>query len=129
MTTTANGPELAPVTVRVDDLRDYDTATLRDTLACVEHTLAQLQKRRTSLVEVLAERDATTANSSDDDDMPTLDDDPHAEFTDDGAYYPDAMTAEMVADGPSGRVSVMADDSDARQLLASVGIILAKGGR
>ena len=68
-------------------------------------------------------------NSSDDDDMPTPDDDPHAEFTDDGAYYPDAMTAELVADGPSGRLSVMADDIDASQLLASVGIILAKGGR
>ena len=129
MTTTANGPKLPSVSVRVDDLRDYDTATLRDTLECVEHTLAQLQKRRTSLVEVLAERDATTANSSDDDDMPTPDDDPHAEFTDDGAYYPDAMTAELVADGPSGRLSVDADDSDACQLLASVGITLAKGGR
>ena len=66
---------------------------------------------------------------SDYDDMPTPDDDPHAEFTDDGAYYPDAMTAELVADGPSGRLSVDADDSDACQLLASVGITLAKGGR
>lgn len=63
MTTTANSAKLAPVTVRVDDLRDYDTATLRETLACVEHTLAQLQKRRTALVAALAERDATTANS------------------------------------------------------------------
>ena len=121
--------KLPPVTVRVDDVRDCDTATLRETLACVEYTLAKLQQRRTALVEVLAERDATTANSSDYDDMPTPDDDPHAEFTDDGAYYPDAMTTELVADGPSGRVSVDADDIEARQLLASVGIILANGSR
>ena len=121
--------KLPPVTVRVDDVRDCDTATLRETLACVEYTLAKMQQRRMALVAVLAERDATTANGTDDDDMPTPDDDPHAEFTDDGAYYPDVMTTELVADGPSGRVSVMADDIEARQLLASVGITLAKGGR
>ena len=56
MTTTANGPELAPVTVMVDDLRDYDTATLRDMLACVEYTLAKLQQRRTALVAALEAR-------------------------------------------------------------------------
>ena len=63
------------------------------------------------------------------DDIPNADDDPHAEFTDDGAYYPDVATAELVADSPSGRVSVDADDSDACQLLASIGITLAKGSR
>ena len=55
-TTTANSAKLAPVTVRVDDLRDYDTATLRETLQCVEYTLAKLQQRRTALVAALAER-------------------------------------------------------------------------
>ena len=56
MATTANSAKLPPVSVRVDDLRDYDTATLRDTLECVEYTLAKLQQRRTALVAALEAR-------------------------------------------------------------------------
>ena len=54
--TTTTAAQLAPVTVMVDDLRDYDTATLRDTLECVEYTLAKLQQRRTALVAALEAR-------------------------------------------------------------------------
>ena len=50
------------------------------------------------------------------------DDSPHDETT-------NGEGDTLVADGPSGRVSVDTDDSDARQMLASVGIILARGGR
>ena len=57
------------------------------------------------------------------DDMPELEDDPHEEF--------DAHEVEgtLVVDSPSGRLSVTADDRDARQLFADVGITLAEGSR
>jgi hypothetical protein len=57
------------------------------------------------------------------DDMPEPADDPHEEF--------DAHEVEgtLIVDSPSGRLSVTADDRDARQLFADVGITLAEGSR
>jgi hypothetical protein len=43
--------------------------------------------------------------------------------------HEDYEAMELVADGPSGRLMVDADDLETRQLLASVGITVAEGSR